>query len=252
MKAMKNILSFIMLVALIQSLSCHYAQIQPSLEKENSAQPLVSMEPALFDSLLGKSKNPEILLLPDSTELEVHYGDNLFYLIGSGKHERYYGYGCVKVKKEQTLVYKNRHVKTKSGDTLLLEFSSSDGLFAPIDERGRITFRRSGDFLFFVRLGTEVVQIPIRVVLIPLNQGMTTEEIIAKLGLPDTLHEGFLSWLDSAWVDDIHYYAGDVYGESYEHWLYEKFPKAVLRFGFGGTGELANVVMASWLRVCRE
>lgn len=202
------------------------------------------IEATLFHDLMQETRNPEELVLSDGTKLTVHYGDNLFYLIGSGDQEEYCGYGRVAVESKEALVYENRYVKSKTGETLVLEFSSTDPELAPIDEEGTIAFRKPGDLIVAVAVADKAVQIPIRVALIPLNEGMTDEEVIERLGLPDARHEGHVPWLDGTSVDGIYYYASGVYGTLYHHWLYPEFPKAVLRFSLG---ELRNVVMASWM-----
>lgn len=248
---MKIIQYLTILCFCVQSSGCYYTRLE-SKKAVNALQELRPVDSTAFNQLMERSKNPEELLLVDGIKLTIHYGDNLFYLIRSGKKEKYHGYSCIIIKSKEALIYENKYVKSKEGKTLILRFSSSDEYFAPIDETGDIIFKRPGNLIITVSIADKSVQIPIRVKLIPLHQSMNHEEVISSLGLPDVRHEGFVPWLDSVWIDGILYYPSsiyDVYGESFDHWLYKKFPKAILRFDV--LNELYGVVMASWISIAR-
>jgi len=79
------------------------------------------------------------------------------------------------------------------------------------------------------------VNIALEVVQLPIWDGMTKDEVIHALGVPDDRNSGYVSWPDSKVVDGVYYdTSGNPYGISYEHWCYKRYPGLVLRMETDG------------------
>jgi hypothetical protein len=112
----------------------------------------------------------------------------------------------VTIEAEGEPLIQNKYVKI-AGQTEEVRFSSSDPRVLTVDEKGSLEVKGPGDAIVTVAIGAAAVQLPYRVVALPLKAVMSQDEIIKKFGLPDERRE--------------------VVGEE---WRYHRFPGAVLWF----------------------
>ena len=79
-------------------------------------------------------------------------------------------------------------------------------------------------------LANKTIDIPLCVAPVPVRIGMTGEEIIKALGMPDAKRHIAVGWPNIERVDGVTYAGplepGDLSGQG-EHWKYKKFPGAV-------------------------
>jgi hypothetical protein len=148
----------------------------------------------------------------------VRCGSALIYVIGADrgfspgrKYDEVY-VERVTIEAEGEPLIQNKYVKI-AGQTEVVRFSSSDLRVMTVDEKGNLAVKGPGDVIVTVAVGSAVVQLPYKVVALPLTAGMSQDEIIQKFGLPDERekdsHEGLCD----------------------EAWRYHRFPGAVLCFG---------------------
>jgi hypothetical protein len=117
------------------------------------------------------------------------------------------------------------------GKAVPVLFSSSDISVAKVDNKGFVTpTNNAGTAKITAKLGGETTTETITVIKIPVKKGMTSEQVISTLGLPDEKFEGSVSWYDTKRIHD-HLYSGKG-GVSviYKHWIYKSYPGAIFRF----------------------
>ena len=114
-----------------------------------------------------------------------------------------------------------------------------------IDSEGKFKVKKPGNVIITISVDDDFVKIPLKIINIPIAEGMSRDNVIEILGMPDKVNKKYIGWVESANIDGIFYYANtnDGMGISVEHWIYNKYPNAILRFGYSG---LSSCVMASW------
>jgi hypothetical protein len=150
--------------------------------------------------------------------LTVRCGSALLYVIGAdprfgrGRKYDYIYVEGVTIEDEGEPLIQNKYVKI-AGQTEAVRFSSSDPRVMTVDEKGSLEVKGPGEAIVTVAVGSAVVQLPYKVIALPLTAGMSEDQIIQKFGLPDerekASHEGLCD----------------------EAWRYHCFPGAVLCFG---------------------
>ena len=185
-------------------------------------------------------------LIVGSEVLLVHFGNRLIYAI-KDRQGKYAAHGVSSLLLEDNgrLAIGNRYLKI-SDKTECAQFSSSNSQILAVDSKGNLTIRSPGSANVTIKIDGSSVDIPFDVVAIPVVAGMDKDAVIAKMGMPDDRTKRHISWLESANVDGILYYAGsdDVYGVSIDHWQYKTYPGAILRFDI--LERLQNCAQPGW------
>ncbi len=121
---------------------------------------------------------------------------------------------------------------------------------APAGTRWDFTFKSEGRTSICVRFGDLFVIMPVTVESLPLKKGDTVEEIIERIGLPDSKDIKYTSWPDAKSHEGIIYAptASDrIIAAS--HWEYEKYPLCVLSIV---DGKLYNIGIKNMLPISAE
>ena len=80
-----------------------------------------------------------------------------------------------------------------------------------------------------VAVGEKSVCFPYTLVALPIDYGMSQDEIIKTLGLSDKRTQTFAGAFEHDGLDGVGYYGGTE-GSSIHHWQYDRFPGAILQF----------------------
>ena len=91
-----------------------------------------------------------------------------------------------------------------------------------------LTFKKPGETMFKVELGELIINVPISVEKVPFKKGMTSDELIATLGIPEATHKFWVKWPTDRHVDTIFYTV--TAGQSIraiEHWMFDKYPNCM-------------------------
>ncbi|WP_419787013.1 hypothetical protein [Pseudodesulfovibrio sp.] len=193
-----------------------------------------------FTDLYPKVKNP-VKFHVDGTTILIHYGDKKFYILQ--KNSKRYGQPfqiLCEVKKK--LAIQNKYFKA-NGQSYTIKYKSLQEKILSISNDGELKFKKPGHGIINIEVEDALIQIPIDVIEIPLSAGMSHDAVIDKLGLPDKVNKEYIRWADSEYVDGIFYSASGTNGLSVEHWFYNDYPGAILRFSVVG---LNDCVMKSW------
>lgn len=200
--------------------------IEDSKEKS-----LVTTTNSDFDILLKQSKSPAELKIEDD-KIEIIYGANILYTTqlkndksSSYKLEQNNKY-IMWLKYENQYLTQNKYVKIKD-KTKKIEFKSSDERLLRVDDSGGFVVKGTGDIVITISVDDNFVLIPLRIIEVPINYGMSTDQIIANLGLPDKINKEYVDTFESKTVDGIFYYSNGEY-HSVLHWLYNSYPDMVL------------------------
>lgn len=212
-----------------------------------------------FDVLYTNAEIPAKLYVGNET-VKVHYGDKTVYVVKNNPNS----YSDFSVDSELfsdllsdllfslfssqlpiefrgKLALENKYLKI--GDqTKIVKFTSNNEDILTIDSDGTFRVKKPGNVIITISVDDNLVQIPLKVVEIPLTKEMTRDEVIEILGMPDKVNKKHIGFADSAFVDGI-FYSASRSSISVEHWIYKKYPSAILRFGYSG---LSGCVMASW------
>ncbi len=118
-------------------------------------------------------------------------------------------------------------------------FSSSNPSIVTVNESGNASFKAGGNVTVTVKVASERIRIPIKVVEVPVyagrysDQATSAEEVIKLLGMPDEKEEHYVSWPDTELIDGIFYSADPGRITVTEHWKYKKYPGAVIAIVYG-------------------
>lgn len=200
-----------------------------------------------FDVLYANAKTPAKFYVGNKT-INIHFGDKILYVIKNNPDSYfksdYLFSSQLPIEFRGKLAVQNKYLKI--GDqTKIVKFVSNNENILTIDADGEFKVKEPGNVIITISVDDNFVQIPLKIIDIPLTKGMTRDRVIEILGMPDKVNKKYIGWVESAFVDGIFYYAntGDGSGISVEHWIYKKYPNAILRFGYSG---LSSCVMASW------
>jgi len=200
-----------------------------------------------FDALFEKVKSP-VEFYVGNEGIKVHYGANIIYVIKNDPNSYIkYSYlfsNQLPIEFSGKLAIQNKYCKI-DGQTKIVKFKSNNEDILTIDIDGKFEVKKSGNAIITISVDDKFTQIPLKIIEIPVSKNMSREKIIEILGLPDKENKKYISWVESAYVDGIFYYANTSNGSgiSVEHWIYNKYPKAILRFNYSG---LSSCVMANW------
>jgi len=195
-----------------------------------------------FEKDLRSFKSP--LVFNIGKKIKVHFGENIIYVITEPNISDYNRLFVepIPIEVNKKLAIENRFIEI-NGETKVIHFSTSDTTIGTITTAGYLSLVGAGDFYVNITIDKTVKKIPFRVIQIPLEDGSEQEEVILKYGLPQKKTKKFLDFDDYETIDGISYYVDDIYGESVEHWIYNKFPTAVFRFDVMG---LKDIVQPKW------
>lgn len=88
-----------------------------------------------------------------------------------------------------------------------------------------LTFKKIGKTMFAVELGDFVIHVPISVESVPFKKGMSSDELISTLGIPEATHKFWVEWPMDKHVDTIFYtVSADQSIRAIEHWMFDKYP----------------------------
>lgn len=218
-------------------------------EQEIKNASLVESKTKEFDVLYANTETPAKLYVGNET-IKVHYGDKVLYVIRDNPDSylsTYFDFlffSQLPIEFKGNLALENKYLKI--GDqTKIVKFASNNEDILTIDSDGTFKVKKPGNAIITISVDDNLVQVPLKIIDIPLTKGMTRDEVIEILGMPDKVNKKYIGWAESAFVDGIFYSANrnDGSGVSVEHWIYKKYPNAILRFGYSG---LSSCVMASW------
>lgn len=91
-----------------------------------------------------------------------------------------------------------------------------------------LTFTKPGKTMFCVELGDFVIHVPLSVESVPFKKGMSSDELISTLGIPEATHKFWVKWPTDKHVDTIFYTV--TAGQSIraiEHWMFDKYPNCM-------------------------
>lgn len=200
-----------------------------------------------FETIFKNAKNPTILNVKNKS-LKIHYGDKILYTINDNPTSYYKPDSLatyqLPVEFNNKLALKNKYIKLND-KTKKIQFNTNNNKILNIDSSGIFKVKNTGNVIITISCEDEHAQIPLKIINIPVQKGMSRDEVIEKLGMPDKVNKKYIEWVRSSRIDGIFYYANtdDATGISVEHWIYNKYPKLILRFGYSG---LRDSVMASW------
>lgn len=201
-----------------------------------------------FERLLKTKKSPQILRIGKS-QVKVHYGENLIYVLQDTTKPGWPDYGEPYLERE-ILAYEfkgrrpiNGNLIKVGNETKMIKIKSNNPEIISTEDYGWLIIKSTGDVIITVYVDNYFIDIPFCVIQIPLKKDMKEEEVVKVLGIPDKRYEKYLDWNTSKTIDGIHYYVDDVYGETVKHWMYKKYPKVVFRFGVMG---LEDIVTPGW------
>jgi hypothetical protein len=204
--------------------------------------------------------NSVSLTLPGGGAATIYYGESVIYLesptpagrenIFAVDHPSVSGQVVVKI--NDRLAVSNKYVKLPDGSTGRIAFRSSDPTVAKVfngdsgEERflqhkaGELSFVGPGKVTITASIAdpatgstTSSVNIPLEVRRIPLWRGLTKDDLVAVLGLPDAQTSGHVEWPKSQIVDGVFYDPKDPSGIFWEHWFYRAYPGVVFRLDVG-------------------
>lgn len=196
-----------------------------------------------FEKGLKTIKSPLVFNI-GKKKIKVHFGENIIYVI----KKRYISeYSKLFIEPLPVEIYgklaiENRFFEIKN-ETKTVYFSTSDSTIGKISSGGYLTLFGPGDFYVNIRIDGNFKKIPLRVIQVPLEDGTDQKQIIMKFGIPQKKTKKFLDFNEFKTIDGISYYVDDIYGESIEHWIYNKYPSAVFRFDVLG---LKDIVQPKW------
>ena len=229
-------------------------------EKKNAAAlPKVKQEE--LNELFKTTKSP-VAIGQGDFEVKVHFGGTTLYVISHEKNgafaipldegeeppSPYYPRPQIPVEHHGKLAVLNQFVKVGDETREILYTSSNEDIFT-VSEDGIITATGDGTAVLVVSIEEATAQIPLRIVVIPVTEGMTAKEVISKLGVPDETTDDFLSSGEYKTIDGIFYSAipeieADKLGVQVIHWKYKKYPNAILRLS--SLPKLEDCVTQSW------
>ncbi len=144
-----------------------------------------------------------------------------------------------------------RYVKL-GGETVEVRFDSSDPSIVFPMKSGRFTARSPGRVVLSVTIADARVDIPVRIVPLPIWAHAKVDDIIAALGLPDRLTKELIPWPESRIVDNVLYPRRDeAKGWRVHHWMYDAYPGLVIALDDSDTWPIA-LYNETWEMVRRE
>lgn len=207
-----------------------------------------------FINLLKNCKNPSTIPLPNNDELYIKYGDTKYYIIEEGPLSysfgdyTVYGYGHLYLETKNNANIINNYLIEVNDNTEKIIYNSSNPDILDINKNGQFEIKDNGNVVIIVSLLDKKAYIPIKVIKLPLKEGMSEEEVIEILGMPDDITDTYISWPNSDFVDGIFYYRrNDGCGRNILHWFYDEYPDAIIIFNYN----LSSVAMSSWSNVPR-
>lgn len=175
--------------------------------------------------------------------LKIHFGDNIIYTIKKKYSESPYYKGKMLLEFDSEEVIENKYIKL-NGKTKIIKFSSNKPNILKIDDKGIFDINNTGNAIIKISVDNNFINIPIKIICFNLEPYSPKDKVIELLGLPDKKHNKYISWPDSGFLDDIWYDTDNSpNGTIAEHWIYNKYPKAIFRFG---GGVIEDCVMTSW------
>jgi hypothetical protein len=87
------------------------------------------------------------------------------------------------------------------GQTQQVQFSSSDPSVLEVNEKGGLTVKGPGKAMITVAVGEESVRFRYTLVALPIDYGMSQDEIIKTLGLPDKRTQTFVGAFEDDGLD---------------------------------------------------
>lgn len=184
-------------------------------------------------SAATKQKSP-LALLSQGRRLEVHFGTNLIYRLadnpemGDLSSGKGWPVGTIYIAEDGKRIIQNRYLKI--GDqTHEVRFSSSNPEVVMVDDKGTVSAKKAGRAVVTFQFGDEAVRIYYLVVMVPVHFGISQDQIIEKIGLPDRRTKTYVAAFEHDSLDGISYYGGTD-GNTVEHWHYDQFPGAMLFF----------------------
>jgi len=222
-------------------------------EKERKDASVVESQTKDFDVLYVNTKKPAKFYFRNEP-VNVHFGDKMLYVIKNDPNSYFKpGYlfsSQLPIEFRGKLAVQNKYLKI-GDETKIVKCVSNKENILLIESDANFKVKKTGNVIITISVDDNFVQIPLKIIDIPLTIGMTRDKVIEILGMPDKVNKKYIGWVENAYVDGIFYYANtnDGSGISVEHWLYKKYPNAILRFGYSG---LSSCVMASWESIPEE
>jgi hypothetical protein len=204
------------------------------------------LESGDFEKLLEESESPALITIGEDTVL-VHYGGDILYVIKDddglsyGKYmPQVFGYPFP-IEYKDELAIENKYLKI-DGITKIVKFQSSDEEILTVADEGTYVIHKEGDVIVTVSIDENYVEIPMRIILLPLQVGMSREEMIISFGLADNVNKHLISYYESEIIDGV-FYSAKSKRISVEHWLYNHLPEVVFTFNYD---ELDKCIMPKW------
>lgn len=171
-----------------------------------------------------------VTLVVDGVDVPVYFGGSTYYISDANKYGRKY----------PLYVAADKNVANRLigiGDTVYeAEFSSSDPSVASIDDHGIIAFWSEGSVTSTVKIGSSAgaIDVDVReapfIIDIMANEIPTTEDVVRKLGMPDSITSSRVTWPHrSAGLDNIFYAFGGTADVNVVHWHFSEFPTLFFR-----------------------
>lgn len=197
-----------------------------------------------FDKLFKTESTPAVINI-GTEKVYIHYGDNIIYILKSPIYRKRRFGSTLKTQFHGEEAIENIYIKINN-ETKTINYKSSNEKILKIDEKGRFEVKKAVDIIVTVSIDNNYATIPFKIIEIPIKHEMKREEVIKILGMPDKRTKKYIGWLESDTIDGIYYYADTYYGGglSIDHWIYNKYPKAVLRFS--SMGYLKHCTTAKW------
>jgi hypothetical protein len=177
----------------------------------------------------------------DLNGVSIYYGGDTYYLTQKRRERQHLILALFK---------QNRGTLSLDSANAIFESLSESpkGDVASIDERGVVQFHRAGRVVFRVAVEGQSVELPVEVkeapykfdILDPQGSYVPEEEVVRKLGKPDSITRTYLPWYERSTILDGMFYAFGRGNIEVIHWHYTAYPGLVFRMSGGKLVEIRN------------
>lgn len=218
-----------------------------SEDQKNRIAPNSTSYTDVKEQALINMKSPAELIY-DNKVIKIHYGESILYLLNDQKDFLHPDARCmfsaqIPVEFNGKLAINNKFIKIDD-QTKIVKFTSKTPKILTVSEDGLICVKDQGKGIFRVSIDSHSVDISLHIEFLPIKYGIDTDRLIEKLGIPDKMIKKVISWPESEIIDGIFYCPGVGGINCVEHWIYNKYPGAIIRIGV--TDEVNDVVQKGW------